>query len=236
MPKLIKQYGNWMSSLPSMKLDTKSVELEKKISDFIPDIIVECGNMTVLVEIYVTHQVDDEKKAKIQKEGKYYVIEIDLSDKAYETVSDEELWNLINDETRIEWIYVPFFLDFYRNLGCFLAFDSTSRHVANCPQMFPTIDYCKRCNAYMGITDDSYVRCIRNNPEAIRLAKQLGFVLVDKTYDYPSFIEFNFRSVHSIVNRGALIDRIEEQQERRQYQSRNNKMPKFHNRKRWHRH
>lgn len=56
----------------------EQVVLEKKISDIVPDIIVKIGERYCLLEIAVTHFVDETKTEKIKKLG-LPVIEIDLS-------------------------------------------------------------------------------------------------------------------------------------------------------------
>ena len=85
----------------------KSVTLEKKISDIVPDIIVEIGGKTCLVEIAVTHFIDEEKQAKIDKIG-LAVLEIDLSDLYGGTLDREAIRKavLLNADNR-RWAFNP---------------------------------------------------------------------------------------------------------------------------------
>ena len=82
-----------------------SVELETRISDFVPDIVLQIGDSTLLVEIFVTHAVDKAKMEKIRQDDRFDVIEIDLSDKAYDDLTDDELRLLLKDQNRMHWIY-----------------------------------------------------------------------------------------------------------------------------------
>lgn len=84
-----------------------SVVLEKKISDIIPDIIVVVGGKTCLIEIAVTHFIDEEKLSKINEIG-LAVMEIDLSE-MYGVTADREAIRqavLFNADNR-RWVYNP---------------------------------------------------------------------------------------------------------------------------------
>ena len=81
-----------------------SVELERKVSDIIPDIIVTCDSKRFIVEIYVTHAVDDEKKAKI-KVLQVSAIEIDLSRFHKEMIDRETLKQELCNTANFCWVY-----------------------------------------------------------------------------------------------------------------------------------
>ena len=83
------------------------IESEKRISDIIPDIVITSGQATILVEIYVTHAVDDEKRRRIEEIGNCFVIEIDLNDLAYKDLTKEELRACLRDLNRMKWIFNP---------------------------------------------------------------------------------------------------------------------------------
>jgi len=55
-----------------------SIKLEKRLGNIIPDLILQIQGRPLLVEIFVTHKIDEEKKTKIRKLG-ISTIEIDLS-------------------------------------------------------------------------------------------------------------------------------------------------------------
>lgn len=84
-----------------------NVILEKKISDIIPDIILVKGEQQVLVEIAVTHFIDEEKQKKIEKLG-LPVLEVDLSDLRAEELNREELRKRLLDTTEKKlWVFLP---------------------------------------------------------------------------------------------------------------------------------
>ena len=56
------------------------IELEKRLGDIIPDLVIYAGGEQFLVEIYVTHRIDDEKLSKIIK-ADISTVEVDLSKK-----------------------------------------------------------------------------------------------------------------------------------------------------------
>ena len=79
------------------------VFLEKRVDDFIPDIIVMKNNKSLIVEIYVTHPVDDEKKKRIEK-ANISAIEFDLS-KIDRDIDKEVLNDIFKKGSNCEWIY-----------------------------------------------------------------------------------------------------------------------------------
>lgn len=85
-------------------INVSEVILEKKISDIIPDILLVTDIGRIIVEIFVTHEIDDEKKKKIKRLD-IPTIEINLSkmdrDITKESLCEELLYNSENKE----WIY-----------------------------------------------------------------------------------------------------------------------------------
>lgn len=79
------------------------VKLEKKYDEYIPDVILYKNNHVLIVEIYVTHKVDDKKLEKIRK-SKISVIEIDLS-KVTRQIDKETLRRIINSGQHTYWLY-----------------------------------------------------------------------------------------------------------------------------------
>ena len=63
---------------PAAVLTVYKVILEKRLDTIIPDILLETNIGKIIVEIYVTHEIDNEKKKKI-KSLTIPTIEIDLS-------------------------------------------------------------------------------------------------------------------------------------------------------------
>jgi len=76
-----------------------SVELETRIQDIIPDLIVTIGSEEIIVEIFVTHPIDEQKKYKIKQMG-MSCIEIDLSSYKDKTIDYETLERLLLNENK----------------------------------------------------------------------------------------------------------------------------------------
>lgn len=84
----------------------KHVLLEHRTGDIIPDIILETEVGPLLVEVAVTHFIDDVKLEKIKRLG-ISTVEIDLS-KASRDMSGEALADLLIHQTdRKQWTYNP---------------------------------------------------------------------------------------------------------------------------------
>lgn len=88
----------------ALTLTVNEVILERKLDTIIPDILLETDIGKIIVEIYVTHEIDIEKKKKIKKIG-IPTIEINLS-KFDRDITSIELQNILvhNDEYKT-WIY-----------------------------------------------------------------------------------------------------------------------------------
>lgn len=84
--------------------DFDNVYTEKRTGDIIPDLILEKGKRELIVEIYVTHKVDDAKLQKIKDLG-ISAIEIDLS-KTDKSISKQQLKDLLlNNVENKRWLY-----------------------------------------------------------------------------------------------------------------------------------
>lgn len=94
---------------PPKTISCLSIQLERHISDIVPDIIIEVGSEKYLLEIAVTHFVDEEKKKKIKKIG-LPLFEIDLSNFHKSNFNQHQLRNeiLTNSKNR-RWVYHPCF-------------------------------------------------------------------------------------------------------------------------------
>lgn len=83
------------------------VILERKVSDIVPDIIIEKNGKQCLVEIAVTHYIDDIKQEKIRAIG-LPVIEIDLGFISNELLNTDSLKNLLVYGTENKkWCFHP---------------------------------------------------------------------------------------------------------------------------------
>lgn len=79
----MKNPGGWEMQAQAyvakkMAFTYDTVELEKQLGPYQPDVIVTDGKQQILIEIAVTHFVDPEKKQAIRKD-KHMAVEIDLS-------------------------------------------------------------------------------------------------------------------------------------------------------------
>ena len=156
-----------ISESKEIKID--KVELEKRYSDIVPDIVIYSGGKQLFVEIYVTHRIDDEKLNKLRK-ANISTIEIDLSDKR-ETISTEELTNLLlNNSEEKKWIYNAisnkYLQKFYNVADKRNAFSKDSEfYVVNCPikqriwrrKAYASITDCFECNYCIYISYETEV-------------------------------------------------------------------------------
>lgn len=87
----------------SKELRVDKVLLEKKYGSIIPDVLLKIGNHELLVEVKVTHGIDNEKLCKI-KDLEISAIEIDLSSKS--SFSFDELAKIVKEDNEYKhWIY-----------------------------------------------------------------------------------------------------------------------------------
>lgn len=139
------------------------IESEKRISDIIPDIVITSSQATILVEIYVTHAVDNEKRNRIEKIGNCFVIEINLSDLAYKDLTKEELRICLKDLNRVKWIFNPNTYPLHKNYeGSIERYKiDKERNLVVCPQgrlHRRPLSSCMNCSVYHG-TEGEEVRC-----------------------------------------------------------------------------
>ena len=88
-------------------IDLDSVVLEQHIGDITPDIIVTAGDRTYLVEIAVTHFIDDDKQRKLQRK-KIPTFEIDVSGlKSVFSMAKLEEAMYSDRNYQAEWKYHP---------------------------------------------------------------------------------------------------------------------------------
>lgn len=90
--------------LPTMSINYDTVMLEYKLNNIIADLVVLKNNKPLIIEIFVTHKIDDIKFNKI-KELNLSTLEIDLS-KLDRVISKNELRDiLLYDTKHKKWIY-----------------------------------------------------------------------------------------------------------------------------------
>lgn len=99
------QYLTFIKNNVPVQYKIDNVELECKVNEIIPDIFVTCDGKRFIVEIFVTHAVDDIKKQKIS-DMKISAIEIDLSRFRNEKMIDKDLLRQeLSNIKNYSWIY-----------------------------------------------------------------------------------------------------------------------------------
>lgn len=99
------QYLTFIKNNVPVQYKIDNVELECKVNEIIPDILVTCDGKRFIVEIFVTHAVDDIKKQKI-RDLKFSAIEIDLSRFRNEKMIDKDLLRQeLSNTKNYSWIY-----------------------------------------------------------------------------------------------------------------------------------
>lgn len=151
------------------------VKIEKEEIGIIPDITLFLGEEKIFVEIYVTHKVDDEKKAKLYKRG-VATLEIDLSQKEKEYFEIDHLLDLILNKNDLKYWVLSSKINYelernfkkmdrltavhiggksYKVIGC-PDYDDNLLHEA-------TVEECEDCSFFVKyIQDNGYVICLRN--------------------------------------------------------------------------
>lgn len=146
--------------LPNMPIRYDRVEIEKKIDNIIADIVVYKEDKPLILEIFVTHKIDDEKENKLQKLG-ISTMEIDLSSIDREIDKEELREILLKDKDKKRWVI-------NRPLEAFVKRDEQillsllSKHKIYNRESFWQSDYIKDCpkekrrNWRIPITDFDY--------------------------------------------------------------------------------
>lgn len=93
---------------PAQRKSLTNVRLEESQGDYIPDVIAEDDEGVILIEIRVTHAVDEIKRRRIQSEGKR-LIEIDLSRIKPEQAMDPQSFEheVLGNVANRKWLSCP---------------------------------------------------------------------------------------------------------------------------------
>lgn len=237
IPPIIEEAGNYNAVFESGgKYKIDKTELEKKISDFIPDIILYIGNSIVLVEIYVTHAVDENKLRKIEEAKDYYVIEIDLSELVHEDISYEQLRIHLKEIQRYKWIYNPNYLLLLNNFEkstSRIPIEKNTNIVTQCPLnrsgIIKRFENCKRCRCYLGIYD-SAVYCAYNFLFSVYNGRILFPKMYPRINDFEVLvlpvstqIAFALNSRHINHNQKYVLDDLDTPRKQTRVYNRNNR-------------
>ena len=126
-----------------MEIAIDRVELEKRINDIIPDVVVYSGDKCFLVEVFVTHPIDDEKLEKIER-GNISTIEIDLGKEEKDISIDDISEILLEGSEKKKWKYNSLEKKVYKRLfdasdelrlieSPFITHELDGFHVDGCP-------------------------------------------------------------------------------------------------------
>ena len=193
-------YNNKFIDIPETEVQIDKVELETKTGDIIPDIVLYHGKQILLIEIYVTHKINEEKLNKIKSLG-LSTIEIDLSQTDRE-ISYEDLKNiLINSYSGKQWIFNKFVTSnveklynvskIYPVICRRTSYNRVVYHIDNCPKKarnyygspYANVEFdCYECEYF--IEDDMYNPLYE--PESIRCVGQAKIKTLDDLTKYLS--------------------------------------------------
>lgn len=114
---------------PGREAELSEVRLEVGCGDYVPDILAKDEFGELLIEIRVSHAVDELKRRRIQSEGRR-LIEIDLSRLDPVIVSDEDLLlhAVLEDPARRAWLSCPEATDAWREAYRDLKHEMASRN------------------------------------------------------------------------------------------------------------
>ena len=147
------------------------VVLERKIGSIIPDILITCDGKQFMVEIYVTHALDDKKKQKIETMN-ISTLEIDLSRFTSATLTREELQTELLKKENISWLYDAdekliqakrdillqygwkMQLGIGESIFCPLVADQKNQFHHYVP-----LDFCQTCPHHCPDTQQGFIRC-----------------------------------------------------------------------------
>ena len=156
----------------------ESVQLERRVGEIIPDVLATVGGRKLLIEIRVTHTVDDLKLAKIRRLN-LSTVEIDLSNSRSGLSLDELASHVIEPSPRKAWLYNTVAQHRHDNLVSSAKYLRKIRrgaaiHVDGCPlparvwqgkAYVNIIDDCMDCRYAMTIGENiSSVTCAVFNP------------------------------------------------------------------------
>ncbi len=104
-----------LPNIPAKEYEYDSVEIEKNIGNVIADAVIRIKGQPCIVEVAVTHFVDDTKRGKAA-EIAYPMFEIDISDLINKDPSREKITKaVLSDNSNRKWIYNQRFEDELNN-------------------------------------------------------------------------------------------------------------------------
>lgn len=181
------------------------VILEKKVGDIIPDILIICDGKVFILEIYVTHKLDDDKK-QIIKDYKISAIEIDLSKSPRESLDRETLRQELCNTEKYSWLYdadndlIEQKRQIIQKYGKIIPIHPSLK-VVFCPLLIShlqppakniciTLDFCLHCPNCVKNYKQNYIYCAYFLPKKIAPDKNI-FVNENKVMFNSEFQQYN---------------------------------------------
>ena len=166
------QYLTFIKNNVSVQYKIDNVELECRLNEIIPDILVTCDGKRFIVEIFVTHAVDDIKKQKI-RDMKFSAIEIDLSRFRNEMIDKDLLRQELSNTKNYSWIYdadidlIAEKKELIEQFGLRIPIQ-IRKAIIECPFVskqkdvfarFVPLDFCFHCHNCVWDKKSNYIRC-----------------------------------------------------------------------------
>lgn len=175
------QYLTFIKNGKPVQYKIDSVILECKVDEIIPDIFIICDGKRFIVEIYVTHAVDDIKKQKIQ-DMRISAVEIDLSRFHNEIISKDHLKDEIINPQNFSWVYDAD-VDIIKQKQEVIEQFGIKREIQigsaiGCPLLnnvkhefahFVPLDYCVHCPHCYWNQKTTYISCSHTLPAPVSL-------------------------------------------------------------------
>lgn len=174
-----QDYLIFIKNEKSVRYKIDSIELECKVNEIIPDIIVICDGKRFIVEIYVTHAVDEIKKQKI-RDMRISAIEIDLSKYPRDNLNKDTLKQVLQSAENYSWIYdadldyisekkevieqfgTKRLIDF-EAVGCPMLVGKVKNTIGNLGYFVP-LEYCVHCTNCYWNGKTNYISCAYSLP------------------------------------------------------------------------
>lgn len=209
----------------TVKHKIDSVELEYKLGSIIPDILITCDGKQFIIEIFVTHAVDDEKKEKI-KSLRISAIEIDLSRFKNDLIDKETLKQELQNTDNFSWVYDADYdlieqkRSIIQQFG--LKIPIEIGEILVCPQLANqknqfargvTLEFCLHCPHCAYQNGQSFINCgrhlsIQPNAELIKKLSTNIFVNENKVMfasEFKNYAENYDKEIRLAVNRQFQI-------------------------------
>jgi len=203
------------------KYPIDDVQIEQRLDNIIPDILVTCDGKQFIVEIYVTHTVDDEKKAKI-KSMLTSAIEIDISHLKDQMIDKETLKQELCNPDNYSWVYdadndlvekkkeliliygLKLAIQDYNSIACPLLSDQKQDLLK-----FVPLEYCLHCADSVYQKGERCVHCGNKLPLVVHEnGRRKDIVVNDKVVMFKSVARNKYSDFISNVGNMAAVQGI----------------------------